>query len=60
MNISGEVSFIDNKRGFVSVRWECADPPFINQPCFKFLEFPIYLFNNPEKGDTIIVIKVHK
>jgi hypothetical protein len=53
MSTTGEIVFIDKERGFVSIRWMCYDPPFRNQPCMKFMEFPIYLFNDPEIGKLI-------
>jgi len=55
MSTAGEITYVDGYRGFLTIRWECFDPPFANQPCFKYMEFPVFLFENPVVGQKIIV-----
>lgn len=57
MAIEAEMTYIDTELGFVSLRWECANPPYLNQPCFKFMEFPIRFFENPQKGKKFIILE---
>lgn len=48
---------IDNKLGYVTLKWDCDNKPYKNQPCYGFSEHPIELFENISLGDTLRLIK---
>ena len=48
---------INHKLGYVTIKWDCNDRPYKNQPCYGFSDHPLYLFENIMLGDTLLLSK---
>lgn len=49
---------VNQKQGYVTLLWMCANPPYKLQPCFSYSDHPIYLFDRPELQQKVKLIKV--